>query len=122
MEDFAELLSAATGLEFIAEDLEEAAKRISLIKRAFNAREGIRRIDDYPYALRWELEHDGQKHPRYKPEQLKMSMEDWDLMLDEYYKLRGCDLKTGIPKADELKKAGLEYVAEDLRERALVDG
>jgi aldehyde:ferredoxin oxidoreductase len=36
-------------------------------------------------------------------------------MLDEYYKVRGWDLKTGIPKRKKLKELGLHDVAKELR-------
>ena len=62
-EDFAKLLSALTGVDFTTEDVLASGQREMLIARAFNAREGIRRIDDYPYAYRWLLEHK-ERHPK----------------------------------------------------------
>ena len=38
-----------------------------------------------------------------------------ELMLNEYYEERMWDLRTGIPKAEKLRKLGLEYVVEDLK-------
>jgi len=36
-------------------------------------------------------------------------------MLDEYYAEREWNLRTGIPKAEKLRKTGLGYVIEDLK-------
>ncbi len=40
-----------------------------------------------------------------------------EVMLDEYYTLRGWDLETGIPKPETLKKLGLRQEANELRAR-----
>ena len=38
-----------------------------------------------------------------------------DLMLDEYYDLRGWDRETGIPRKETLERLGLMKEIEDLR-------
>ena len=119
MADFAALLSTVTGRDYSAEGLHEIAEREMLLERAFNAREGIRRIDDYPHAFRHEIEH-GACHPRYDRSRYRMSLEDYDRLLDEYYRLRGCDIKTGIPSRDRLEAVGLADVAADLGRRGLL--
>jgi aldehyde:ferredoxin oxidoreductase len=43
-----------------------------------------------------------------------ISKEDLNLMLDEYYTLRGWDLKTGSPTRTKLIELGLGYVADKL--------
>jgi aldehyde:ferredoxin oxidoreductase len=43
-----------------------------------------------------------------------ISGEDLDMMLDEYYSLRGWDEKTGIPTRERLTALRLEYVADTL--------
>jgi len=117
--DFARLLTAATGIEFSPADCTRAAEREMLLERAFNAREGIRRIDDYPFAL-WYLKKFGRPHPRFDYARLKMSDEDYGKLLDMYYELRGCDLATGIPRADKLNELGLADVAADLARRGIL--
>ena len=129
LEDFADLLSAVTGVDTTSEDLVKATERQNLIQRAFNAREGMRRKDDYPYQLRWQLEHDMVQHPGWEelgdvttnshdkpPHQ---DIDGYGRMLDEYYKLRGCDLETGIPTRERLEELGLKDVADDLEKRQL---
>jgi aldehyde:ferredoxin oxidoreductase len=119
MADFAELLSVVTGGDFSEADLHKIAEREMLLERAFNAREGIRRIDDYPHAFRYEIEN-GTRHPRYDRSRYRIRLEDYDLLLDEYYRLRGCGIKTGIPSRVSLEAVGLSDVADDLEQRGLI--
>lgn len=116
MPDFSELLTTATGEAFSTEDLVEAAERVFALERAYNAREGIRRIDDYPFFLRFQLEH-GKPHPLFDYGTLPVTLEKYDVVLDEYYRLRGCDLQTGIPV-----KAGLEQLGLKGLKSYLTDG
>ncbi len=119
MADFSKLLSVTTGLNFAEEDLVRAAEREFMLERAYNAREGIRRVHDYPFSLRWQLEH-GEPHPIYDHRMLPVKFEDYDMVLDEYYSLRGCDLKTGIPTRAKLEKLGLKDVADDMEKRKIL--
>ncbi len=119
LKDFAQLLSAATGVDFSIDDLIEAAEREFLLERSFNAREGIRRIDDYPHPFHYQLKH-GKEHPRFDYSTLKFSLDDYDQVLDEYYRLRGCDLATGIPTRQKLEPLGLKDVADDLASRGIL--
>ena len=41
-------------------------------------------------------------------------------LLDEYYKLRGCDLDTGIPTEAKLEEMGLGDVAKDMAKREIL--
>jgi len=118
MADYSKLLTLATGVDFSEADLINAAEREMLLERAYNARQGIRRIDDYPHAFRWELEH-GSPHPKYNPARYRMNLADYDLMLDEYYRLRGCDKDTGIPTGSKLEALGIKYVDDDLKQAGL---
>ena len=119
LEDYADLLSAATGVDFTSEDLVKATERQNLLQRAFNARVGIRRKDDYPDELRWPLEHNMEQHPSYGGGKLPMDVDGFGKLLDEYYKLRGCDLETGLPTRERLEEVGLKDVADDLERQQL---
>lgn len=46
--------------------------------------------------------------------------QDFEKLKEEYYELRGWDVKTGLPKAETLKRFDMEDVAEDLAERGLL--
>jgi len=108
-EDFAELYSAATGLERSPEDMLRAAARIVNVEKAFNVREGWRREDDAP-PERWVKEpqpNSGTKGEHVHPEEFQQ-------MLDEYYTRRGWDRETGLPRRETLETLGLDYVADEL--------
>ena len=118
LEDFSRLLSAATGIDFSPSDLVEAAERELLLERAFNARVGIRRIDDYPHAFYYQLKY-GKEHPRYDYSTFKFSLQDYDKLLDEYYRLHGCN-QEGIPTREKLESLALRDVADDLERRGVL--
>ncbi|MEW6142806.1 MAG: aldehyde ferredoxin oxidoreductase N-terminal domain-containing protein [Chloroflexota bacterium] len=119
MADIASLISTATGVAISVENLTQAAERELLLERAFNNREGTRRIDDHPHAFWYQLKY-GKPHPKY-PADLPTNLIDYSRSLDEYYKLRGCNLQTGVPTESKLNSVGLSDVAEDLRRRSLID-
>jgi aldehyde:ferredoxin oxidoreductase len=114
--DIALLLEQVAGEEFTDAELVEAASRVKTLEHAYNAREGLRRIDDYPFFLRWEMER-GEPHPIFTADKVKLTLENYNAVLDEWYKLRGFDPVLGIPTEATLEALGLDDVAEDLRKR-----
>jgi aldehyde:ferredoxin oxidoreductase len=100
----AKLLTAATGFEFDAYRLEEAADRIYILERAFNVRQGITR------------EHDRlpQKPVMKGTQQEKEELETHAEMLTEYYIVHGYDPETGVPTRKRLERLGLRYVADEI--------
>jgi aldehyde:ferredoxin oxidoreductase len=94
--EWARLLSAVSGWDVDAEELEATAKRITLAKRAFNAREGWTRADDgLP--------------ERFLSEPLEvasgraatLTRERLDAMIEQYYAARGLEV-SGIPTQDQI--------------------
>lgn len=117
MEDMAYLLSTATGIDFSPETLWKIGERIVATEKSYNAREGIRRKDDYPPNLFFETPIEVGTPPKKVAHDRRL----YDRMLTEYYEIRGYDPETAIPKQKKLKELGLEEVAEDLVKRGLVD-
>ncbi|MCB2202818.1 aldehyde ferredoxin oxidoreductase family protein [bacterium] len=112
IEDIAEMLSAATGIETSKEDLEDIAMRQLNLEKAINARfTNFTRKDDLP------TERD-QKEPLHKGKMdgWKLDMDKWNQMLDRYYELHGWDIETGYPTRKTLTDYGLGYVADELEE------
>ncbi|WP_320173251.1 aldehyde ferredoxin oxidoreductase family protein [Maridesulfovibrio sp.] len=104
-EGLAELLSAATGVDYTAEKLEQAADRVYALEHAFNIRQGTTRKDD--------------RMPQ-KPEIRDTEKGKEDLLrheqhLSRYYELRGYD-QQGRPTPERLKELGLEFVSQGLVE------
>ena len=114
-----DFLSAASGEAFSTDELVAAARRVIDLERCYNAREGLRRMDDYPFYLWWEEKY-GQPHPLYTEDQIPLTRKNYDRILDEWYALRGCDPKSGIPTRSELERCGLQDVATDLDRRKLL--
>ena len=119
LNDFARLLTLATGEDFSEPDLVKAAERQMLLERAFNAREGIRKADDYAPLFTWQLKH-GKPNPLYNYANYQITIEQFTTLLDEYYRWRGCDIATGIPTREKLLEVGLEDVADDLKRRGIL--
>jgi len=108
-DDYAELFSTITGVEMDAAGFYRAADRLINLERAFIAREGIRRKDDYPS---WrEFKEPLPSGPR---KGAVLDKEKYDRMLDEYYEARGWDKNTGVPKKETLEKLKLKDVVEVL--------
>ena len=108
MSDFAKLAYLVTGEEAF-KDVREMwliGERINNLKRAFNVRLGITRRDDT-------LPERFTKEPM-PAGPAKGQVVNLDVMLDEYYTLRGWDLKTGLPTREKLVELGLEDVADEL--------
>ena len=84
-----QLLTAVVGKQYTEESLREAAKRVITLERKFNVREGFSRKDDtLPPRLLNEPMPEGMAEGK--------KVEGLDIMLDEYYEIRGWD-KEGNP-------------------------
>ena len=46
--------------------------------------------------------------------------QDFEVLKDEYYELRGWDVESGLPKADTLQQFDMKDIADDLNERGLI--
>jgi len=110
-EDLAALYSAVTGIEMNSEELRVAGERINNLGRLINIREGLTRKDDH---LPWKVMNvpipdEGPSKGSF------VSQEDLDLLLDDYYEVRGWN-KEGIPALEKLNELGMEdlaYIVKD---------
>jgi aldehyde:ferredoxin oxidoreductase len=126
------ILSAATGNHYTEEDLNRIGARVFELQRAILLREGQRaRVDD----LLPEEFHDQPLDGHVAdPECLvpgrngeivsrlgeRVEMRDFIRLRDEYYELRGWDVKTGLQTRAGLAALGLPEVADDLEDRGLL--
>jgi len=95
-ENLAELYSMVTERKIIKDDLVTTGERINDLCRWFNVREGITRKDDY-LPNRFSIEP--LKKGQYNGNVIKK--ENFETMLNEYYKLRKWD-NNGIPPKDRI--------------------
>ncbi|MFX1559382.1 MAG: aldehyde ferredoxin oxidoreductase family protein [Promethearchaeota archaeon] len=97
VDDYAEMISAGTGIELSGRDLLQLGERIYNLERLFNLREGFTKNDDtLPPRFFKPLPEGGSRN----------RVVHLDEMLKEYYKLRGWD-KEGRPTNATLKKLGI---------------
>lgn len=100
-----EALNAITGWDLRVEDLLLAGERMNNLCRCFNAREGLTRKDDYlPPRFTEDPLPDGPSKGQ------RLTIEQLEDMLDNYYDLRGWDKRTGNPTEAKLKELGLGFV------------
>ena len=99
---FSKLIALATGLHITPKALKTVGERIYSLERMILGREGLSRPDDT-------------LPERYFDEPIRegpakgavIAREDFDGMLDEYYRLHGWD-ENGIPEKHTLKRLGLD--------------
>jgi aldehyde:ferredoxin oxidoreductase len=105
----AEVLSIGLGRRINAHELSIYQKRVRQLERAFNCREGLRREyetlpDQYITDLMMDTHFEGMAKERGRLEAIK----------DDFYKLRGWDLTTGVPTRATLESLDLKDVADEL--------
>jgi aldehyde:ferredoxin oxidoreductase len=102
LSDLAKLYALVTGVEVTPEELGTAAERINTLARLINLREGLSRKDD---SLPWKVMNE--PIPDDGPAKgALVTQDELDLMLDDYYNVRGWTLE-GVPKKETLKELGM---------------
>jgi aldehyde:ferredoxin oxidoreductase len=111
VENYENLFRVVTGRAMTWQDLLSVSERIWHLTRAFSVREiaGFGRAWDYP-------------PPRFYKEPIpdgpnqghRITKEEVDLLLDEYYAARGWS-QDGIPTFKTLSRAGLNDIAQELK-------
>jgi aldehyde:ferredoxin oxidoreductase len=105
----ADFWRAAQGYDATPEEVMVVGERLTNVARVWNLRAGFTRADDtLPDRLLMEPLKTGASQGH------RISPEDRDFMLDEYYSLRGWDAR-GVPTPERLKALGLEALAADLQ-------
>ena len=107
--ELSQLFSLCTGVRMEVSEVLTVAEKVINLERCFNVREGMTRKDDtLPSKYFEEPLPDGP----YKGEVLDRNA--FERMKNEYYRMRGWDVSTGIPTREKLTKLGLGYVADEL--------
>ena len=109
-EILAEMLSSATGIKYSANKVMEAGERIFNVEKLFNVREGCTSKDD-ALPRRWIEE----PQPTGPTKGEKFDEEKFKNLLRRYYRLRGWDEDTSIPKPETLKRLELEDLPKAAR-------
>ncbi|MFH1487058.1 MAG: aldehyde ferredoxin oxidoreductase C-terminal domain-containing protein, partial [Chloroflexota bacterium] len=107
MQRLAEMLQAATGWDYTAEEGNTAGRRFANLLRAFNVRHGHTPAIEAPSPKYGSTPIDG-------PAQGKSVRPEWNKMLDIYYQGMGWDRQSGRPLPETLRAVGLEHIIKDL--------
>lgn len=105
----AKALRLVTGLDWTYETVQKCGERIYNVEKAFNVRAGLTRKDDY---LPERFYQEALTKGPFKG--IRLPKEKFDLMLNEYYIVRGWDVETGFPTREKLEELGLKYIADEL--------
>ena len=100
LDEISNLLKDTVDLEITPDELMLVGERAHNLCRLLGVREGISRENDYLPKRFTEPIIDGQEKGKY------ISQNVMDLLLDEYYSLRGWG-SNGVPKYEKLKALGL---------------
>jgi aldehyde:ferredoxin oxidoreductase len=84
--------------------LKKTVNRSRNLHRAFNNRRGMKRADEKPPDDHWK-----RRFPELEDE-----------LLSTYYKFKGWNMN-GIPTRERLEELDLDYVAEDLEKRGILE-
>jgi aldehyde:ferredoxin oxidoreductase len=96
-EEYANILTAVTGVDYTSDDLMLAGERIWNLERLYNVREGLSKADD---TLPERFFHE-------KVNERVIDKNEFFKTLDEYYRMRGWD-DNGVPTKKTLKRLGIE--------------
>jgi len=107
LQPWLDIYNACTGTNFTLGEFLKIGERIVNLERAYIIREGFRRKDD---TLPRRMIEDSIPENYIEP-----IGKNLDLMLDDYYQVRGWDVKTSIPKAEKLQELDLDFVNEELK-------
>ena len=109
--DHINLIQHALGIDLDECGAMTIAQRTGALTRAYNVMTGIRRKDDMV----------PEKYFREAPDppQTALNRENFNQMLDEYYRLRGWT-NDGIPSADELDRLELDFAKKELQTRGIL--
>jgi aldehyde:ferredoxin oxidoreductase len=107
--DLYDLYYLATGIRADEKQMLTITERVFNVERTYACREGKGRKDDH---LVGKWADKPVPSGQYKGE--KIDPQQWELMLDDYYRLRGWN-KNGVPAPEKLTELGLDDVAELLK-------
>jgi aldehyde:ferredoxin oxidoreductase len=121
----AEIYSATTGLDITARELLRGGERIFNVEKLLNVREGFNREDDRIPPIYIEntmipiQAHEGN---RYLTDWFgkRISKDDIEKILDNYYEERGWDVAKGIPTKEKLIDLGMADIARNLEEMGYI--
>jgi len=114
-DDYAKLLTAATGVEYDGEKLLKIGEKVYILEMVYDIREGLRR-EQFILPERFTKE----PVPAGSWKGKMGNIEGIYKLLDSYFEKRGFDPKTALPTRKGLERVGLKEVATELQKRGLL--
>lgn len=117
-----ELYSAATGIDLSPQELIKYSERVWNVLKMINVKEGFSRKDDEPPEVWFQPIRTQEGKELYMMDYYKtkrLTREDVEEWLNDYYDLRGWDREKGIPTKEKLIELGLEDMVQDLNKGKL---
>lgn len=110
IENFCDLYTTVTGIEKSPSDLLKDGERIWNLYKILNAEIGFDRKHDEPPEAWFEPVKTGDREIALMDyyQTKRLTRDDLEKVLDEYYAERDWDIQTGLPAKDKLKSLGLE--------------
>lgn len=108
---YAELYSAATGIQIDAQELKRRAERVYNLYKLLNVREGFTRKEDAAFPEVWltPITTPDRREALTDYHRIReLTREDILRLLDDYYDERGWDIQQGIPTKEKVRELGLE--------------
>jgi benzoyl-CoA reductase subunit BamB len=102
--NYPHIISAALGIDMDEDGLKQVYRRNRNLIRGVNVRRGLRRADEKPPQDHWK-----KRFPELE-----------EKLLDAYYRFKGWN-NDGIPTKETLHELGLDYIAEDLLKRGILN-
>jgi len=115
MEILTELYSAVTGVESTPSDLKMASERVWNLWKVMNYKAGFNRKDDQPPRVWFQplKGPDKEYHLTDYFGNARLTREDVEGFLDDYYDERGWNRETSLPTAKKLKELELEVLTSE---------
>ena len=113
------MFKLATGMDLAETDFERMAERVFNLERALQVRNWGRSRDVDEQVIPYFEQIENWANP-FVGEKVGLDRDQFSRLLDEYYTLRGWDLKSGRPTRAKLEELELPDVADDLAGRGLI--
>ncbi len=107
LENICRALNAATGWNYTVDDVQRFGRRVGAIARAVFLRCGHTTDTERPSKRYGSTPTDG-------PAKGQAVSEQWDRMVDTWYREVGYDRKTGKPKPETLRALGLDWLVKEV--------
>ncbi len=106
-DDMLGVINSSTGFNLSMEEMMQVGERRQLLMRAFNAREGLNKVNDVLPQKTFKPLKGG------KSDGIALTHEEFDASVEDFYRINGYD-DNGVPTRGRLESVGLGWVADEV--------